>query len=230
MEIPAVSDRDVDRASVIILAKRSDMAKSRLRLPRNEARQIALVLAAATVRTTLAAGKVGTVLVVTADAAIAVQALEAGADVMLEARPLGMNHAAAIGRRQALRARPGAPVAVLVADLPCLRPSDIDVAIQDFHLHKRPTYVADHHGMGTTFLIHGPQRQPGIAFGHDSAAMHRRLGYQAARTARFGLRADLDTLEDLDQFGGLIEPRSSGQPARAAATATAPADLSAFVH
>jgi 2-phospho-L-lactate guanylyltransferase len=197
-----VTDRGVEQASVVVLAKHSEGAKSRLQLPREEARQVALALAAATVRTALAANTVGAVLVVTGDPAVAVDALEAGADVVLEACPLGMNRAADLGRRRALAALPDAPVAILVADLPYLRPSDIDIAVKAFHEHRIPIYVADRQGSGTTFLIHGPHQDPEFGFGPHSALIHRRLGYHEAVTAPRGLRADLDTPADLDQLGG----------------------------
>jgi 2-phospho-L-lactate guanylyltransferase len=206
-----VIDRGFERASVVILAKHSAAAKSRLRLPPGEARQVALLLASATVRTALAANTVGAVLVVTGDPAIALDALEAGADVVLEPLPLGMNRAAALGRRRALDIRPEAPVAILVADLPHLRPRDIDVAVAEFDERKVPTYVADNQRTGTTFLIHGPDQHPGIGFGEQSASMHRRLGYREAITAPYGLRADLDTPEDLEQLGARRRRRTTSR-------------------
>lgn len=196
-----MTDPSVERVSVVVLAKHSGAAKSRLQLSRDEARQVALGLAAATVRTALDANTVGAVLVVTGDPAVAVDALETGADVVLEARPQGMNRAAALGRRRALDARPDAPVAILVADLPCLRPGDLDDAVEEFREHDVPIYVADRQGTGTTFLIHGPYQGPGFGFGRHSALMHRRLGFREAVTAPRGLRADLDTPADLEQLG-----------------------------
>jgi 2-phospho-L-lactate guanylyltransferase len=86
---------------------------------------------------------------------------------------------------------------VLVADLPPLRPEDIDAVVAEFSEHRNPLYVADHHGSGTTFLIHGPGRMPGIGSGRNSAHRHRRLGYREAQRPGRGLRADLDTPQDL---------------------------------
>jgi 2-phospho-L-lactate guanylyltransferase len=108
-----------------------------------------------------------------------------------------MNRAAALGRRHALQARPASPVVMMVADLPALRPEDIDAVVSEHHSLGHPLYVADLEGTGTTFLIHGPDRRPGIGFGRGSASMHQRLGYHPAMSGTASLRQDLDTPEDL---------------------------------
>ncbi|WP_107775124.1 2-phospho-L-lactate guanylyltransferase [Nocardioides sediminis] len=184
-------------ASLVVLAKDAHAAKTRLQLPREEARQLALRLAASTVRAGLAAETVGAVLVVTSDPDIARDARGVGAEVVAEPHPLGMNRAAALGRRRALEARPDAPVAVVVADLPELQPTDLDAVVREFATSGSPLYVTDRQGTGTTFLVHGPERCPGFGFGRHSAAMHHRLGYQRAASGPPSLRRDLDTAEDL---------------------------------
>ncbi|WP_165821303.1 NTP transferase domain-containing protein [Nocardioides gansuensis] len=181
----------------MVLAKDARVAKTRLQLPREETRQLAVSLAAATVRTSFAAEKVGAVLVVTGDQDISLDAVQVGAEVVAEPRPLGINLAAALGRQRALELRPHAPVAVLVADLPALHPSDLDAVVAEFIAEGAPLFVADHEGTGTTFLIHGPDTLPGFGFGRSSAAMHWRLGYRRARTGPRSLRWDLDTPQDL---------------------------------
>jgi 2-phospho-L-lactate guanylyltransferase len=185
------------RASVVILAKDTRVAKTRLELPREEACRLAVSLAAATVRAALAAESVGAVLVVTGDPDITVDAVQAGAEVVPEPRLLGMNRAAALWRRRALELHPHAPVAVVVADLPTLQPRDIDAVVDEFTTEGAPLFVADHEGTGTTFLIHGPDTLPGLGFGRGSAAMHRRLGYRHSRTCPRSLCRDLDTPRDL---------------------------------
>ncbi|WP_157559620.1 NTP transferase domain-containing protein [Nocardioides sp. Soil777] len=184
-------------ASLIVLAKDAHTAKTRLGLPRNESRQLALRLAASTVRAGLASESVGAVFVVTSDPDISRDALLAGARVVAEPRPLGMVRAADLGRQRALGGRPDAPVAIIVADLPELRPADLDTVVREFLLTRSPLFVADHQGTGTTFLIHGPERCPGIGFGRNSAVMHERLGYRRAGASPLSLRRDLDTAEDL---------------------------------
>lgn len=183
--------------SVVVLAKDTRAAKSRLRLPGNERRQVALLLAASTVRTALAAQPVGAVFVVTGDPAIAEDALQVGAEVVAVPRLLGMNRAAGLGHGRALAARPHAPVAVMVADLPDLRPDDLDLVVAEFVKTEEPLFVSDRTGSGTTLVIHGPGHCPGYGFGRGSAATHRMLGYRRARCMPASLRRDLDTPEDL---------------------------------
>ena len=185
------------RASLVVLAKDTQVAKTRLRLPRDASRQLALRLAASTIRAALGAEEIGAVLVVTGDEDIALDAVRAGAKVVAEPRPMGMNRAAALGRRRAVAARPDAPVAVIVADLPGLHPSDLDAAVLTFHDEGAPLFVADREGTGTTLLIHDPDQLPGYAFGCGSAAAHQRLGYRPARRVPPSLRWDLDTPDDL---------------------------------
>lgn len=92
----------------------------------------------------------------------------------------------------------------MVADLPHLRPEDLDSVVEEHLATGQSLYVADRLGAGTTFLIHAADRRPGIGFGWNSAAMHDRLGYRPALTATDGLRTDLDSREDLDRLADRI--------------------------
>ncbi|HEY0644644.1 MAG TPA: hypothetical protein VGD39_14555 [Nocardioides sp.] len=165
---------------------------------------MALHLASTTVRAALAAEHVGSVLVVTGDPEIAVDALDAGADVLAEPRPLGMNRAAELGRRHALAVAATSPIATMVADLPYVRPADSDGVVAEFCAAGPPVFVADRIGSGTTLLIHGPDHGPGFGFGPGSAAMHARLGYRESLSAPAGLRTDLDSREDLGRLAGRL--------------------------
>ena len=79
------------------------------------------------------------------------------------------------------------PVAVLLADLPALRPDDLAKALAE------SVMVADAEGTGTT-LITG--RTP--AFGPGSRDAHRALGYRELDLPpTSGLRLDVDTPEAL---------------------------------
>jgi 2-phospho-L-lactate guanylyltransferase len=80
------------------------------------------------------------------------------------------------------------------------------VAVEEFHEQRAALFVADHHGSGTTLLIHGPNEPMGIGFGYESASMHCRLGYLQARRVGRGLRNDLDTRQDIAAMAG---PRGS---------------------
>lgn len=186
--------------SFVVLAKELGVAKTRLGLDPEATRQIALWLVARTVRAALGAECSGTVFVVTSDPTVAQLSSRLGAAVIPEGRPRGMNRAGALGRDHALRDRPHSPVAVMVADLPLLRSQDLDETVRQFRQLGAAMYIADHHSVGTTMLIHGPDGRPGLAFGRQSALMHRRMGYRPATRAPRGLRVDLDTPEDADDF------------------------------
>jgi 2-phospho-L-lactate guanylyltransferase len=185
------------RVSVVVLAKDTRLAKTRLGVSREAARQMALHLADSTIRVALAAETVGAVHVVTGGTDIVRDARRWGAEVVEEPRPLGMNRAAELGRRHALEVRPTSTVVIMVADLPAVRPTDIDAVVDEHRRTGHALHVTDHTGTGTTLLIHGPNRRPGIGFGRGSSAMHLRLGYQAATSSTPTLRHDLDTPEDL---------------------------------
>ncbi|MDR7254202.1 2-phospho-L-lactate guanylyltransferase (CobY/MobA/RfbA family) [Nocardioides sp. BE266] len=94
-------------------------------------------------------------------------------------------------------------MAILVADLPDLTLGDLDSVISEHADVGEPIFVADHLGSGTTCLVHGARR-PGLAFGPDSARLHRRLGYVAALRPLRGLRLDLDTPDDLGALRGSL--------------------------
>lgn len=183
-----------------MLAKELGVAKTRLGLDPSRAQQVALHLVGRSVQAALNADCSGVVWVVTSDPVIAKHSSELGAIIVPEGRPRGMNRAGGLGRDHALHVRPRSPVVVLVADLPLLRSQDLDAAVLQFRQLDAPMYVADHHMLGTTLLIHGPERRPGLAFGRNSALMHRRLGYRPAARAPRGLRVDLDTPEDAEDF------------------------------
>ena len=194
--------RDLSAVSVVIPAKDLGTAKSRLRLPDQDRRRIALQLVTTTVRAALDASGVGLVMVVTSDVRIAAETGRLGAVTVPEPAPIGLNHAARLGRRRALALRPHSPVAILVADLPLLEPGDLDAAVAQFHVRGDPLSVADRHGTGTTMLIHGPRDAPDIRFGKGSAAAHLRAGFRGAEGELARLRRDLDVPADLPESFG----------------------------
>ncbi|SEC21966.1 2-phospho-L-lactate guanylyltransferase [Nocardioides exalbidus] len=185
----SASGRDV---SVVVLAKDTSVAKTRLRDERSRTQRLALEMAVHTLGTAVEATRAGSVFVVTSDPELTSWAARNDVVVVGEGRPIGMNAAAALGSRRALATHPHLPVAVMVADLPELAASDLRLVV-DEHLERRmPLVVADHHGDGTTCLVHGTRTRPGFGFGRGSAEAHRRLGYVAAQRPLRGLRRDLD--------------------------------------
>lgn len=183
--------------SLVIPAKELGGAKSRLSLPRPEREALALAMLGSTVETALSSECAALVLVVTSDPRVAEVAEAAGAGLVHESHPSGINQALWRGRHVALQQRPDAPVGLLVADLPFLCAADLDEVARQHDVARAPLVVVDHEGTGTTMLVHPAGRAPAIAFGAGSASAHVRAGYRPAVGPLTSLRHDADRSEDL---------------------------------
>lgn len=183
--------------TVILPLKGGSAAKSRLGGGPRLARAIALDCLDAV----LACPDVRRVLVVTAHAGTAADARAAGADVVRESLP-GAGLVAAV-RDGVAAAGPG-PAAVLLGDLPALRPEDLATGLRATAAALATGELAavpDAEGSGTVLLAARDAAHLDPAFGPDSLAAHRRrgavvvvpaLGDDGAR-----LRHDVDTPADL---------------------------------
>jgi 2-phospho-L-lactate guanylyltransferase len=188
----------VPRWSVVVPAKRLDVAKTRLRpltAGRSDAaaahHELVLALLADTVGAAVACPVVGSVVVVTddPDAAGVVRAL--GATTVGDEPDRGLNPALEHGARTV----PGPAVAALSSDLPALRPAELAAALDAASGASR-AFVADAHGTGTTLLTAvGTQLRP--RFGPGSAEAHLTDGAVALAGAWPGLVRDVDTEADL---------------------------------
>lgn len=99
-------------------------------------------------------------------------------------------------RRAAVRiAQPGRGVAVLLADLPCLRTEDLEVALSQ----EGRAFVADAAGTGTTLLLAPSGTALDPRFGAGSAQAHAASGATPVPGELTSLRLDVDTTDDLDQ-------------------------------
>jgi 2-phospho-L-lactate guanylyltransferase len=212
---------------LVVPVKELRLAKSRLvaavaGLPGSDAdrhrahRDLALALARDTLRAATAAG-VRRVVVVTAEPAGLLGVLPdaaTGADdpptVEIVGDPGGglnaaVRHGAAHLRRTA-RGRAGL-VAALQADLPALLSAELDAALTRAGVAiaggAAAAFVADHTGTGTTLLVGAPGRVLRPRFGVGSAAAHAAAGAVALDGAWPGLRADVDTPDDLDRVRAL---------------------------
>ncbi|RNL65164.1 2-phospho-L-lactate guanylyltransferase [Nocardioides marmoriginsengisoli] len=88
-----------------------------------------------------------------------------------------------------------AGVAVMLADLPCLRTADLDSA---FAAARGRAYVADAEGSGTTLLIAPAGTPLDPRFGAGSAAAHAASGAEGLTGELSSLRQDVDTTDDLE--------------------------------
>lgn len=178
---------------VVVPLKSADIGKSRLGLGVDGVR----ALGVATVIAAAAARGVAEVVVVTADDSI-VTAL-AGTHrvrVVLEHNARGLRAAIASG----LATVPsGRPRAVLLGDLPALRPADLDDVLAGAAQHPR-CFVADAAGTGTTLVTARPSVILRSAFGRGSASRHRALGLRRLDVPlSSSLRHDVDTPRQLER-------------------------------
>ena len=97
-----------------------------------------------------------------------------------------------------LRARdPAVAVGALQADLPALRPAELDSAIAAAAALGGRAFTADADGTGTTFLLATTGVDLDPRFGGGSAARHAASGAVALDGRWPGLRRDVDTPADL---------------------------------
>lgn len=186
------------RWTVVIPVKRPEHAKTRLAEAVGELRpRFARAFAADTVQAALDCPSAGRVMVVTDDAAAADEARSLGADVVADAPDAGLNAALRHGA-EAARAG-GGPVAVasLSADLPALRPAELELVLTAATEHPQ-SFVADATGVGTTLYAAGPGVPFEPAFGGRSRAAHRLAGAVELELAGIAsVRRDVDTAVDL---------------------------------
>ena len=195
-------DQRVPGWTVVIPVKGTDSAKSRLGGDAGSRAELARAIALDTVEAVLASGSVSGVIVVTTSAAGEPFA-QLGARVVVDDSGAGLNPAIALG--VAAAGDPGAAVpvgiAVLLGDVPALRPEELDAALVLAQRH--PTaLVPDADGVGsvlTTAMV-GYAHSP--AFGGGSRAAHLLRGYvELDLPADSGLRRDVDTLVQLRELG-----------------------------
>ncbi|MFT4219343.1 MAG: 2-phospho-L-lactate guanylyltransferase [Microbacterium sp.] len=182
--------------------------KSRLAVPGLDRAALARAIALDTIEAVAAAALVTTVVVVTDDAeTTATLAGIPKARAVAEPAPRGLNPAIAYG----LDAAGDTARAVLLGDLPALRPDDLDAALRlaaDVELGA----VADAEGTGTTLVTTRRGIPFSPAFGEGSFVRHVAQGCVA-----LGIR-DASTLRrDVDTAAQLADAASRGLGPRTAA-------------
>ncbi|MCM2578749.1 2-phospho-L-lactate guanylyltransferase [Streptomyces meridianus] len=185
--------------TLIVPLKPLDQAKSRLsgtavgRLRPT----LALAFAQDTVAAALAVPAVVDVVVVTDDPVAAAEVTALGAHVVADVPGAGLNAALEYGAHAVRRARPGAATAALGADLPALRPAELNLVLARAAHHPR-AFLADAAGVGTTFLSASAGTPLAPAFGGRSRARHRASGAREIDPSGVeSVRRDVDTGDDL---------------------------------
>lgn len=182
--------------TVILPVKPPNRGKSRLSvgdLPRDA---IARALALDTVAAVRATPSVAELRIVTSDPAWAAEIVADRPHTAWIPERNGSDLDAAV-RLAAVGAPSGAPVAVVLGDLPALSPAVLDDALAAAARFDRAV-VADRQGTGTTMLTAAAGIQLDPAFGAGSYARHVSRGHvPLALDAESPLRLDVDVAEDL---------------------------------
>ncbi|HEX7303714.1 2-phospho-L-lactate guanylyltransferase [Lentzea sp.] len=190
-----------DEVDLLVPVKTLDRAKTRLTSatggdPVSHA-ALALALALDTVSAAVATPAVRRVVTITSDPAVAAEMAALGVESLPEPSEPGLNAALAHGARTVRSPWIGA----LQADLPALRPAELQAALEA--ARNRRAFVPDRQGTGTTLLLAAPGGELDPRFGVGSAGHHRVSGAVALLGPWPSLRCDVDTEEDLRLALGL---------------------------
>lgn len=199
------------RFGVVVPVKPPKIAKSRLGGLGDDVRQeLAAAFAADTVAAALAASSVDVVLAVTDDHRLAAELRDLGAEVMPDVAVDDLNASLVQAVAELVRRAPGLRPAAICADLPALRPTELDRALAATLPHDL-AFVADADGIGTTLLSAAARADFRPGFGPGSRLVH--LDHGAVEVETDGIdsvRRDVDTPHDLAAALRLgIGPRTS---------------------
>jgi len=176
---------------VVVPVKGGAEAKTRLALEPGARRALATAMALDALTAAVQTPGVGLVVCVTADPEVADAARATGA-VTVSPRAPGLAPAIDAG----LFGLDHGPTAVLLGDLPALRPDDLEDALAQALTRHGPSLVTDAEGTGSVLLADVEGSLP-HRFGPDSARRHREAGARELTDAFPSLRRDVDTLDDL---------------------------------
>ncbi len=196
---------------VVVPVKGGGEAKSRLALPGPARRSLALAMALDCLAACLGTPGVGLVVCVSDDPDVTAAARATGAVTVSAGRP-GLGAAIEAG----VACLDRGPTAVLLGDLPALRPEDLAAALAEALALPGPALVTDADGRGSVLLADRDGAPP-HRFGPDSARAHRAAGARALTAPYPSLRRDVDTVDDLAEALALgVGPRTAAVLASAA--------------
>ncbi len=199
-----------DRYAVLVPVKPLSSAKSRLaRLGDDLRRDLAAAFAMDTVSALLDCELVDRVLVVTDDHVVARALLDVGADVIPDGTS-DLNGTLLQAAAETHRRDPSLRLAAVCADLPALRPTELDTALVAADAH-RMSFVADHDGVGTTAVTAPDLERFRPRFGQGSRREHLAAGAVEIDGIDVpGLRRDVDDPDDLREALRLgVGPRTT---------------------
>ena len=182
--------------AVVVPVKPPARGKSRLvGLTDEQRRGLAAAFALDTVTACLAAERVGAVLVVTDDVAFSARLSALGCAAIPDGVAGDLNGSLRQAVAEAGRRWPDLVPAALCADLPALRPADLDDALSRAGVGV-PSFVADADGIGTT-LYTAPYDAFDPHFGPGSRIAHLDSGAVEITGELATLRRDVDDLSEL---------------------------------
>ena len=184
--------------SVVMPVKVLAQAKSRLAALTGSRRgELALAMACDTVTAVLGCEQAARVIVITDDQVAGAVLAGLGAVVVPDEPRDGLNAALRHGAAHVASRWPGSGTAALSADLPALRPAELDRALRAAAAWPS-AFVADAAGDGTTLYTAAPGAPFAPAFGLASRSRHAAGGAaELALDGIPGLRRDVDTPDDL---------------------------------
>jgi 2-phospho-L-lactate guanylyltransferase len=202
--------------SLVVPVKVLARAKSRLAVLAGPHRPaLALAMAADTVAAALACAVVDRVIAVTDDAEAARVLAGLGALVVGDEPGRGLNPALRHGAALAAARWPGSGIGALAADLPALRPAELDLGLGEAARWDH-SFVPDASGAGTTLYAARPGARFRPRFGPGSAERHRAAGaIELSLPGLASLRRDVDRPRDLTAASDLgVGPHTAAVAAR----------------
>ena len=182
----------------------SAVAKSRLGGLGDDARaDLAVAFAGDTVAAALDCPAVHRVLAVTDDHVLAAGLRDLGADVLPDGTSDDLNGTLQQAAAEMHRRDPGLGLVALCADLPALRPAELDAALHDAATTGM-SFVADQEGVGTTMVVATDLASFRPSFGPGSRAHHLAQGAHEIDAVDVPtLRRDVDDPANLTEALGL---------------------------
>ncbi len=184
--------------ALVLPVQRAGRAKSRLVAPDGvDHEALARAIALDSLAAVRGSNLVGHRVVVTSDEVVGPAAAGAGDTVLVDPGS-GLSAAIRLAVSHVVKALPGTPVAVLLADVPALHAAQLTEALRAVSVH-RSAFVPDAEGTGTVLLAARDPADLRPAFGAESASRHEQGGATRLVLALPRLRRDVDTAAALAQ-------------------------------
>ena len=165
--------------------------------------RLVLALARDTIAAAAAVPVVRQVVAICSDETVCAALADDGVQTIPDEPAAGLNPALRYGDAVLRAADFSAAVGALPADLPALRPEELDRAIRAALATGGRAFCTDRTETGTTLLLAPPGQLLEPRFGPSSAAAHRATGARELTGFWPGLRCDVDTVADLTIARGL---------------------------